>query len=148
MCGLLLGVHGPAVRQPQQQRHQNHGYGDEKDFVPTALVGKNVDHRVTISAIARHNGTVESSEFVEKVQSVIEVIRPIIQQDDGDIALRGVDEQTGVVQVELFGACITCPASSQTLKAGVERILVDRVEGVTEVVNINEPVDDGTAVSL
>ncbi len=85
---------------------------------------------------------------MEKVESVIEVIRPIIQQDEGDIALRGVDEETGVVTVELLGACVTCPASSQTLKAGVERILKDRVEGVTEVINVSEPVDDGTAVSL
>ena len=107
-----------------------------------------MDHDVTLSVIGGHNGSVETTAFVEKIESVIEVIRPIIQQDDGDIALRGVDEETGVVSVELFGACITCPASSQTLKAGVERILVDRVEGVTEVVNVNELIDDGTAVSL
>jgi len=47
-----------------------------------------------------------------------------------------VDEQTGVVTIELTGACIGCPASSQTLKAGIERIMRDRIDGVTEVVNI------------
>ncbi len=148
MFGPLFGMRGPAVGQPQQQCNQNNWYGHEENLVPTALVGKNVNHEVTISAISGHNGVVETTAFVEKIESVIEVIRPIIQQDDGDIALRGVDEGTGVVRVELFGACITCPASAQTLKAGVERILIDRVDGVTEVVNVNDLVDDGTAVSL
>jgi len=74
---------------------------------------------------------------LEKVEKVIAAIRPAIQADHGDIALIGVDEQTGVVTVELQGACVTCPASTQTLKAGIERIMKDRVEGVTEVVEIN-----------
>lgn len=84
----------------------------------------------------------------EKVEKVIEVIRPAIQADKGDITLHDVDEATGVVTVELTGACVSCPASTQTLKAGIERILRDRVEGVTEVVDKTIPIDDGTAVSL
>ena len=55
----------------------------------------------------------------------------------GEIDLIGVDEATGVVSVELKGACVTCPASTQTLKAGIERIMKERVDGVTEVVEIN-----------
>ena len=47
-----------------------------------------------------------------KVEEVIEVVRPAIQADGGDIVLRGVDEDTGVVTVELVGACVTCPAST------------------------------------
>ena len=78
-----------------------------------------------------------------KVEEVIEVVRPIIQQDSGDVVLHGVDEDTGVVTVELVGACVTCPASSQTLKAGLERILKDRVPGITEVVNVGETLDSG-----
>jgi Fe-S cluster biogenesis protein NfuA len=69
----------------------------------------------------------------EKVEEVIEAIRPAIQADNGDIILHGVDEATGVVEVELIGACVSCPASTVTLKAGIERILKDRVDGVTEV---------------
>jgi Fe-S cluster biogenesis protein NfuA len=76
------------------------------------------------------------SRMREKVEQVIEVIRPAIQADNGDILLHDVDEATGVVQVELIGACVSCPASTVTLKAGIERILKDRVEGVTEVVDI------------
>jgi Fe-S cluster biogenesis protein NfuA len=74
----------------------------------------------------------------ERVEATIEVIRPALQADGGDIVLRDVDESTGVVSVELTGACVGCPASTQTLKAGIERIMRDRVDGVTEVVNVAE----------
>jgi Fe-S cluster biogenesis protein NfuA len=72
------------------------------------------------------------------VEKVIEAIRPAIQADNGDIVLHDVDDATGVVSVELVGACVSCPASTVTLKAGVERILKDRVPGVTEVRNLGE----------
>ncbi len=72
----------------------------------------------------------------EKVEQTIEVIRPAIQADGGDINLLEVNEETGVVTVELIGACVSCPASTVTLKAGIERILKDRVEGVTEVIAV------------
>lgn len=86
----------------------------------------------------------------DEVRRVIEVIRPAIQADNGDIYLRGVDTEKGVVEVELVGACVTCPASTQTLKAGIERILKDRIEGVTEVVNVGETVEEfsETPISL
>ncbi len=71
-----------------------------------------------------------------QVEETIEVIRPALQADGGDIVLRDVDEATGVITVTLVGACGTCPASTQTLKAGIERIMKDRVEGVTEVVSV------------
>lgn len=90
-------------------------------------------------------------ELKDRVATVIEVIRPAIQADKGDIFLRDVDEQSGVVSVELVGACVTCPASTQTLKAGIERILKDRVEGVTAVEHVGARLvgaDEGTAVSL
>jgi len=74
----------------------------------------------------------------EEIDKVIQVIRPAIQADNGDIILHDVDESSGVVTVELIGACVSCPASTVTLKAGVERILKDRVEGVTQVINLGE----------
>jgi Fe-S cluster biogenesis protein NfuA len=87
-------------------------------------------------------------ELEDNDKITIEAIRPAIQADGGDIFLRGVDEATGLVSVELVGACVSCPASTTTLKAGIERILKDRVEGVTEVVNVGETLLDGTPVSL
>jgi Fe-S cluster biogenesis protein NfuA len=72
----------------------------------------------------------------EQVEQTIEAIRPALQADGGDIVLRDVDEGRGVVTVTLVGACGTCPVSTDTLKAGIERIMRDRVDGVTEVVAV------------
>jgi Fe-S cluster biogenesis protein NfuA len=72
----------------------------------------------------------------QQVEETILVIRPALQADGGDIVLHDVNEETGVISVELVGACTTCPASDQTLKAGIERIMKDRIDGVTEVVQV------------
>ncbi len=72
----------------------------------------------------------------DKLLETIEIIRPALQADGGDIVVKEVNEETGVVSVELVGACGTCPISTQTMKAGIERILRDRVEGVTEVIAV------------
>ncbi len=85
----------------------------------------------------------------EKLAEVLEIIRPSIQSDNGDIALVDVDDSTGVVTVELMGACVGCPASAITMKAGVERILKDRVPGVVSVVQSGEELADAvTSVDL
>lgn len=68
---------------------------------------------------------------LEQLQSTLDYIRPAIQMDGGDIVLLGVEE--GVVNLQMVGACGGCPMSMMTLKAGIERILTDRVPGVVEV---------------
>jgi Fe-S cluster biogenesis protein NfuA len=78
----------------------------------------------------------ETNHVRAQVEETIEVIRPVLQADGGDIVLLDVDEVTGIVSVALTGACGTCPSSTTTLKAGVERIMRDRVEGVTEVIHV------------
>jgi len=79
----------------------------------------------------------QQGEYVrQQVEETIEAIRPALQADGGDIFLREVDESSGVITVTLVGACGTCPASTDTLKAGIERIMRDRVDGVTEVVAV------------
>jgi len=83
-----------------------------------------------------------------EVEVVIEIIRPAIQADGGDITLIEVDQGSGIVTVELLGACESCPASTVTLKAGIERIMMDRVAGVTAVVQQGENVELETAVTL
>jgi Fe-S cluster biogenesis protein NfuA len=67
------------------------------------------------------------------VLEALDAIRPALQSDGGDIRILNLDEATGVLDVELMGACGSCPMSTLTLKQGVERILKDRVEGLTEV---------------
>ena len=83
-----------------------------------------------------------------EVEAAIAKIRPAVQADGGDLHLDDVDETTGLVSVELSGACVTCPASTMTLKAGIERILKDKVPGVTEVVDANADQFEGTPLSL
>jgi Fe-S cluster biogenesis protein NfuA len=68
----------------------------------------------------------------DDILEAIDMIRPALQSDGGDIVYNGVDPD-GVVHVTLVGACGSCPVSTMTLKAGVERIIMDRVPGVTEV---------------
>jgi Fe-S cluster biogenesis protein NfuA len=75
----------------------------------------------------------EIAEMEEGILEAIDAIRPALQSDGGDIVFNHLDED-GVVHVTLVGACGTCPVSMMTLKAGVERIIMDRVPGVTEVV--------------
>ncbi|MEF9925523.1 MAG: NifU family protein [Raoultibacter sp.] len=67
------------------------------------------------------------------VAAVLELIRPSLQADGGDVKLIDVD-QDGTVTVELQGACKGCPMSQMTLANGVERILKERVPGVLRVV--------------
>jgi Fe-S cluster biogenesis protein NfuA len=68
---------------------------------------------------------------LEALESTLEYIRPALQADGGDLILLGVEE--GTVNLQLVGACGGCPLSTMTLRAGIERILTDRVPGVEEV---------------
>ena len=68
---------------------------------------------------------------LEVLESALEYIRPALQSDGGDLILLGTDG--GKVNLQLVGACGGCPLSTMTLTAGIERILRDRVPGVTEV---------------
>ena len=68
----------------------------------------------------------------EKVEQALNIVRPSLQADGGDVQLVDVDEK-GVVKVRLTGACGGCPMSQMTLKNGVERILK---EAVPEVVSV------------
>ncbi len=81
------------------------------------------------------------TERMKALQSVIELIRPVVQQDGGDLALTSVDVETGVVEVRLQGSCSSCAVSSTTLQAGVNRILKDRLPWVTEVIGGVEEMD-------
>lgn len=67
----------------------------------------------------------------EKVEEILEKIRPSLQADGGDIEL--IDIEDGVVKVKLTGACHGCPMSQMTLKNGVERILKEHIPEVKEV---------------
>lgn len=71
----------------------------------------------------------------ERVQGVINLIRPAVQADGGDIELVDVTP-AGVVQIRFHGACHGCPSSTMTLHMGIERNLRERVPEVTQVIPV------------
>jgi Fe-S cluster biogenesis protein NfuA len=77
----------------------------------------------------------EEKDFEMQVTDVIDSIRPMLQNDGGDIELVGIDEDK-TVRVRLQGACRGCPGAQMTLKMGVERLLKERVPEVKEVVAV------------
>ena len=79
--------------------------------------------------------TAQTPPVRERVQSVINLIRPAVQADGGDIELVDVSDQ-GVVQIRFHGACNGCPSSTMTLQMGIERNLRERVPEVTQVVPV------------
>ena len=79
----------------------------------------------------------------EQVEKALDEIRPALQADGGDIELVDVNEETGVVEVKLVGACAGCPMSQMTLQMGVERTLKAKVPGVTKVENAGMPAAHG-----
>ena len=72
----------------------------------------------------------------EKVQEVLEKVRPALQADGGDVELVDVTED-GVVSVKLTGACGSCPMSTMTLKMGIEKTLKEQLPEVKEVVQVS-----------
>lgn len=67
----------------------------------------------------------------EQVMEVLNKLRPFLLRDGGDCEL--VDVEDGIVKLRLLGACGSCPSSTITLKAGIERALLEEVPGVVEV---------------
>jgi Fe-S cluster biogenesis protein NfuA len=72
----------------------------------------------------------------EQVRDVINKIRPYLHRDGGDVEFVSMDEQ-GKVYVRVFGACVGCGAIDDTIKLGVEALLIEEVIGVTEVIVID-----------
>ncbi|MBI4303840.1 MAG: NifU family protein [Chloroflexi bacterium] len=71
----------------------------------------------------------------EKVEEVLNKIRPSLMRDGGDVEL--VDVTDGTVKVKLTGACGGCPMATMTLKMGIEHMLKQEIPEVKEVVSVN-----------
>jgi Fe-S cluster biogenesis protein NfuA len=71
----------------------------------------------------------------ERVQEALDMVRPALQADGGDVELVDVTDD-GVVSVRLTGACGSCPMSTMTLKMGIERTLKQQIPEVTSVVQV------------
>ncbi len=76
--------------------------------------------------------TSEPTSLKDRVASIIDLIRPAVQADGGDIELLDVSDN-GVVQIRMHGACVGCPSSDMTLRIGIERTLKDRIPEIERV---------------
>jgi Fe-S cluster biogenesis protein NfuA len=94
-------------------------------------------------------GAAERAERLGQLQALIELMRPAVQADGGDLVLVGADVESGVVEVQLQGACSSCAISASTLQGGVERILTERLPWVREVVGgVDETADPFESAAL
>ncbi len=91
----------------------------------------------------------EKGQRLADLNELIDLIRPAVQADGGDLIMTSADVETGVVEVQLQGSCSSCAISSTTLQAGVERILKERLDWVTEVYGgVDEDIDWETSTAM
>jgi Fe-S cluster biogenesis protein NfuA len=76
------------------------------------------------------------AEVKNKIQLVLEHIRPYLQKDGGDVELVNVTND-GIVEVKLVGACETCAMRTMTLRAGIERAIMHEVPGIKRIESVN-----------
>ncbi len=84
----------------------------------------------------------EAAARLAALHRLIDMMRPAVQADGGDLVLTHVDVRTGVVDVQLQGSCSSCAISGATLEQGVERLLTQRLDWVRSVRGSVEDVDD------
>ncbi len=85
----------------------------------------------------------DGAKRIAALLEVLEVISPVVEADGGSLNLLAVDVGTGVVRLELAGACGSCAVAGLTLNDGVDRIIKSRLDWVTEVVGSVEESDIG-----
>lgn len=78
---------------------------------------------------------VEKTQLIDKINTTIDSLRPYLQADGGDITVEDVTDER-VVKVKFVGACISCPFSFHTLKAGIEQAIMKEIPDIKEVVSI------------
>lgn len=117
-----------------------------------AAAGSPADAAADAAAPDAEGGPLDDGERADRLaqlQSLIELMRPAVQADGGDLVLVGADVEAGVVEVQLQGACSSCAISSATLQGGVERILTDRLPWITEVVGgLDDSLDPYESASM
>ena len=68
----------------------------------------------------------------EAVEQVLDEIRPALQADGGNVQLVEITED-GIVKLDMVGACAGCPMATMTLRAGIERLLFERIPDIVGV---------------
>lgn len=107
------------------------GQGDGASAAPQTDSGA-PDGVIMTSALTEPTEDVKA-ERLAALENLLGLMRPAVQADGGDLVLVSADVVHGRVEVMLQGSCSSCAISSTTLQAGVERILRDRLDWVSEV---------------
>ncbi len=81
-------------------------------------------------------------ELLEEVEGVLAIVRQGLAMHGGNVEVIDVDQATGKLSVRLQGACVGCPMSELTLKAGIEDTILSMIPEITEVVNVDAPNED------
>lgn len=92
-------------------------------------------------AMPEHDDTYypgDDPELRKQVEEALDMIRPYLMADGGSVRLQDITEDM-VVELELMGACGTCPMSTMTLRAGIEQALKRTVPQITRVEAVNAP---------
>ncbi len=76
------------------------------------------------------------SDLESRIKEALEMFRPQLQADGGDMVYNGIDEEKRV-HLTLTGACGSCPMATMTLKMGIERYLKDACPEISEVIQDN-----------
>ncbi|MHB8244565.1 MAG: NifU family protein [Acidimicrobiales bacterium] len=91
----------------------------------------------------------ERESRLAALNDLLDLMRPAVQADGGDLVLTDLDVERGIVEVQLQGACGSCAISGATLQGGVERLLRQRLDWVTEVRgSVDDSLDLFESVSL
>jgi len=72
----------------------------------------------------------------EKIQQELDLIRPHLQMDGGDVEMVEFDEQKGVLKLRLMGHCVGCPMSQMTLQEGIGRAIKEKISEVKEIIAV------------
>lgn len=110
----------------------------EWNVMKPSLLSAIMDHFVAgkpvMTTEVESGSSAADTEIAGQIRELIETrVRPAVAQDGGDIIFRTFNEETGVVELELHGACSGCPSSTMTLKNGIENMLKHYVPEVTSV---------------
>lgn len=73
---------------------------------------------------------------IENVEEVLKKVRPYLKLDGGDVEVLNILEN-GIVEVRLIGSCKDCPLSMMTLRAGIERALMQEIPAVKRIESVN-----------
>jgi Fe-S cluster biogenesis protein NfuA len=117
------------------------GSGLDGSVEPTSTAAPDITTGAAFPVTGTHP---EADKRVRDLAEVIEVIQPVIAADGGSLDVLSLDVETGVVHLQLSGACGSCAVSAATLNGGVNRILRDRLSWITDVIgDVQESDVDG-----